>query len=400
MEPGVCCGSVRILDPIAGSQLLTCSGRLGPQSIGALSTVNQLQDWQKSNHNRSTIDVGYLSYEFGRELEPHVGLAPNQAPQPASRAWPHSIWAPMNLGCDRSCTRTGYELSAFRSASGKAAYCRGVEQVLEYIRAGDVYQVNLSHQLRATFRGSTRDLAADLFALAQPRFGCYLELDDPVSNTRRAIISLSPELFLHVDRASRRITTRPMKGTRPLAAGGESLAGSSKDQAELAMIVDLMRNDLGRVCEVGSIRVDTPHEIETHGNGVGGVLQATGTISGILREDLGIVDLLCQTFPAGSVTGTPKIRAMQIIQELEPVPRGPYCGAIGCILPAGQAIFNVGIRTLCLTGTGPGAGTFDHAQVQYSVGAGIVADSDPLAEWKETLDKAWMLRYIAGVEDS
>ena len=401
LEPGVCCGSVRILDPIAGSQPLIRSGRLGPRSIGGLSTVNQLQDWKASSHDASRLmDVGYLSYELGRELEPYVGVP--AAPHAATpfEAWPHSIWTPMSSAPGSSPTRTGYELSAFRSASGKSTYIRGVERVLDYIRAGDVYQVNLSHPLAATFRGCARDLAADLFALASPRFGCYLELDDPVSDTRRAIISLSPELFLHVNRATRRVTTRPMKGTRPLASGRASLADSSKDQAELAMIVDLMRNDLGRVCDLGSIRVDAPHEIERHGSNAAGVLQATGTVSGTLREDLGLVDLLCQTFPAGSVTGTPKIRAMQIIQELESAPRGPYCGAIGCILPEGQAIFSVGIRTLCLTGAGPGAGMFDHAKVQYAVGAGIVADSDPEAEWKETLDKAWMLRQIAGLEDS
>lgn len=266
----------------------------------------------------------------------------------------------------------------------RAAYEHAVERCLAYIAAGDVYQVNLAHVLRGELcagnlqLANSRALACGLFAGASPWFGAHLELADGST-----ISSASPELFLRYDATSRRLITRPMKGTRPLAARKlMELASSAKDRAELAMIVDLMRNDLGRVCELGSMRVDTPHAIETHGNATSGLLQATATVSGTPREGATWADVIEACFPPGSVTGAPKVRATQIIRELEPDLRGPYCGCIGFVSDAGDSAWSVAIRTACVR----------DGKLSWHVGAGIVADSEPRAEWEETLAKAGALR--------
>src|SRR5258708_7143414 len=169
--------------------------------------------------------------------------------------------------------------------------------------------------------------------------------------------------------------TRPNKGTRPLGPKLEAeLLNSPKDRAELNMIVDLERNDLGRVCEIGSVKVTEPRVIEEHPT----VYHGAATIEGTLRDNVGLVDLLRATFPGGSITGAPKIRAMQIIDELEPVRRGPYCGAIGYLSLDGHIQFNIAIRTMIVK----------DGLIHIPVGGGIVADSDPAAEYEETLVKA------------
>ncbi len=267
-------------------------------------------------------------------------------------------------------------------------YTAAVRRAIAYIRAGDIYQANLTHRLSTPFAGSARGLFAAL-AAAHPVHGVYLETDHGQSRT--ALCSASPELFLGYDPTTRRLTTRPMKGTRPHAADPDELRDAPKDRAELAMIVDLMRNDLGRVAEFGSVRVDTPRTIERHG---ASVLQATATISAALRADRTLADAIAAAFPAGSVTGAPKIRAMQIIDELEDAARGPYCGSAGFIDDSGHAMLNVAIRTALITGT-PCDSALDAIEtgtLDYAVGAGIVADSDPDAEWEETLVKADVLR--------
>jgi len=227
-----------------------------------------------------------------------------------------------------------------------------------------------------------RELFARLAAAARPAHGFYLELP-----TGHVICSVSPELFLRYDAGTRRLVTEPMKGTRPIGTDPCELFESEKDRAELAMIVDLMRNDLGRVAAFGSVTVDIPRRIEPHG---GSVLQATAGISARLREGLGFHDAIAAGFPPGSVTGAPKIRAMQIIDGLEPVRRGFYCGTLGAIEPDGSAVLSVAIRTALVSAPdGRGVRTVD-----YHVGCGIVADSDPEAEWRESLDKAEVLTRV------
>jgi len=271
----------------------------------------------------------------------------------------------------------------------RAAYVHAVQQAIGLIHAGDVFQVNLTHRLWAEFSGSPRAVFIELARRLRPWHAVYLE--DPEPQPGRgpiAIASLSPELFLELS-PDGRIITRPMKGTRPGGSGARELDLADKDRAELAMIVDLMRNDLGRVCSFGSVCVDQPRQIEPHGRNASGkpdLYQGVATISGSLNAGQSIASLLLATFPPGSITGAPKIRAMQIISDLEQnlgfdsdLPeRGPYCGSCGYIGDHGAASLNVAIRTAIIS----------NDRIHYPVGAGIVADSDPDAEWNETLDKA------------
>ena len=201
----------------------------------------------------------------------------------------------------------------------------------------------------------------------------------------RDSISASPELFYETH--GRSIVTRPIKGTRPrgeTAAEDERLANelrtSAKDRAELTMIVDLERNDLGRVCEYGSVVVRSPLTLESFAQ----VHHLVATVAGTLRPNVGPTDIVRAVFPGGSITGAPKIRAMEIIDELEPTRRGVYTGAIGYYSRGGRSCFNIAIRTLTVEGE----------QVHYQVGGGIVADSDPEAEYLETLHKGRGMRQV------
>lgn len=259
-------------------------------------------------------------------------------------------------------------------------YREAVAHAVELIRAGDVFQVNLAHRLSAPFTGSPRAVFARLATRLAPWHGCYLETPSA------AVASASPELFLSIDPAGG-VTTRPMKGTR--AGDDRSLDLSEKDRAELAMIVDLMRNDLGRVCGFGSVRVSEARAIEPHGQGDGAsplLWQGVATVEGRLRRGTDLDRVLRAAFPPGSITGAPKVRAMQIIDEFEPAlgfddtlpKRGPYCGACGFVGDDGSAQLSVAIRTA----------VFTDGRCHYPVGAGIVADSDPVGEWQETLIKA------------
>jgi para-aminobenzoate synthetase component 1 len=253
----------------------------------------------------------------------------------------------------------------------RVAYIEAVERARQYIAAGDVFQVNLSQRFTAPLREDPAAIYERLQRQSPALYGAYLDHGD------YALIGNSPELFLRVEREGgrRRATTRPIKGTRASGDGmAQQLRDSEKDQAELNMIIDLERNDLGRVCEIGSVRVTQPRSVEAHPT----VLHTAATVEGLLREDVTFVDLLRATFPGGSITGAPKIRAMEIIDQLEPHRRGPYCGAIGYLGGDGTIEFNVAIRTMIVR----------DGFVYVTVGGGIVADSDPAAEDDETIVKA------------
>lgn len=288
-----------------------------------------------------------------------------------------------------------FSIGPFTSGAGKALYTKAVKIALGHIADGDVYQVNLTHQLHAPFQGSARAFTRQLFGRAQPWYGAYLEY--PLRNGKREVIaSSSPEMFLSVSRDGK-VSTRPMKGTNSSPGSESALRSDEKEQAELTMIVDLMRSDLGRVCVPGSIMVDSPRDIESHAGGT--LLQATATVSGQLRADATIGELLSATFPGGSVTGAPKVRAMQIIDRLEREARGQYCGAVGFVSLCGTSAFNIAIRTASITGQASRDGIDEFtagSSLSYGVGAGIVADSRPDAEWQETLDKAKVLLDLAG----
>ncbi len=330
-----------------------------------------------------------------------------------------------------------YALGPLRALIDESRWGRDVSGALAAIGRGDVYQVNLAYPSDASFSGSSRALARRWFARASPRFGAYLELDDraPATGTganagppvRRALVSASPELFLRVDLASGAIETRPMKGTRALPALAHAPAGeiqaraelelSEKERAELSMIVDLMRNDLGRVCQPGSVRVSERRTIETHGlPGAGGVLQATANVVGRLRPGLTLRDVVSATFPPGSVTGAPKISAMRLIERTEAAPRAWYCGSVFCTSFCGRSTLSVAIRSAMIQGAdgsraddslvvgspGDGAGVSTPRWGRFApgsslrawFGAGIVSDSEAGGEWRETLEKSAGLRSL------
>lgn len=349
--------------------------------------------------------IGWIGYDAGSTLEPAVGAGRSGGAFPLAefvrvdRAIIHDrhtgTWKTLG-GCAwplAAAVDRGFTAGPLRSRVGRAAYTAAAARAIEYIRAGDVYQVNLTHALEGEFCGSSRGLFAALVKSARPWFGAYIESDE--QDRRRAILSLSPEQFLRFDPGTRMLETCPMKGTRPPEAAVE-LETSAKEQAELAMIVDLMRNDLGRVCELGSVRVATPRTIERHA--AGGILQATARVTGRLAPGRSLGDALALTLPGGSITGVPKVRAMQIIDELEHHARGVYCGCIGFVSDSGHAAFNIAIRTAVIDKS-PGPGGFSRGTLSYGVGAGIVADSDPAREWEETLQKAGILARVSSLAD-
>ena len=255
----------------------------------------------------------------------------------------------------------------------QADYEQMVTRALEYIAAGDIYQVNIAQRLR--FEGIGDPLAV-YAALRRTNPAPYAAL---LSWPGGAVASVSPELFLRVQ--GDEVVTRPIKGTRPRTgdpllddAYRRQLLASEKDAAELAMIVDLHRNDLGRVCAYRSVRVAHARRVETHPT----VFHTVADIVGRLAPGHDALDLLAACFPAGSISGVPKIRALQIIDELEPAARGVYTGAVGVLGVDGQMTFNVAIRTVQI----------NRATATLYVGGGIVADSDPADEYEETLAKA------------
>ncbi|MBC7783722.1 MAG: anthranilate synthase component I family protein [Burkholderiales bacterium] len=321
--------------------------------------------------------AGFLSYDLGRFFEVLPECATDDLHLPLIAMSPY-LSAPVDRSSNQIPPR---ELQKATSTFARRQYLQSVGKCIEYIAAGDVFQVNLSQRFTAPLvrtPGAIFDYLRTHFPAA---YAAYLDFGD------YQLISNSPELFLRVERlpdGRRRIVNRPIKGTRPRLVGMESeLLKSEKDKAELAMIVDLQRNDLGRICEVGSVRVTTARAIEAHPT----VYHGVATIEGVLRRDVTLTDILRATFPCGSVTGCPKIRAMEIIEELEPVRRGPYCGAIGWIAPDGTMELSVAIRTMIIRDN----------KVHIPVGGGIVADSDPQAEYDETLVKARAMFEAAGV---
>ncbi|MDY7010259.1 MAG: aminodeoxychorismate synthase component I [Planctomycetota bacterium] len=252
-------------------------------------------------------------------------------------------------------------------------YRRTIARCIEYIAAGDIFQVNLSQRFTVADAPGPPAIYKALRRRNPAWYSAMLLFDDS------AVISSSPELFLRV--RGRDVLTRPIKGTcrrtgrrEDDAAAAAELLASEKDNAELAMIIDLLRNDLGRVCRYGSVRVSNRRELETHPT----VFHLVGSVVGELCERFGPVDLLAATFPGGSITGAPKIRAMEIIDELEPVARGVYTGSIGHIGADGNCELNIAIRTI----------VWDRGKAHIQVGGGIVADSTPEGEYTETLDKA------------
>ena len=283
----------------------------------------------------------------------------------------------------QACAPRGPTTREFAVASNfsRQDYLAAIVRAKEYIAAGDIYQVNLTQRLHAPLPTRPFDLYRRLSQGNPAPFAAYFETPEAV------VVSCSPERFLQV--RGREVETRPIKGTRPRGSTPEEdarlaaeLLASEKDRAENVMIVDLERNDLGRVCEYGSVHVPELCGLESYAT----VHHLVSTVRGRLRPGCTALDCLRASFPGGSITGAPKVRAMEIIEELEPTRRGVYTGAIGYLCFSGDMDVNIVIRTAVVK----------EGVAYFHVGGGIVADSDPEAEYQETLDKAGaMARALA-----
>jgi para-aminobenzoate synthetase component 1 len=266
---------------------------------------------------------------------------------------------------------SGLEL---RSSFTHPGYVAGVSRVRDYILAGDIFQANLSQRFEAPLEEDPWALYRRLRTGNAAPFAAFLDFPGVT------VLSASPERFVSVDEAGH-VETRPIKGTRPRGVGpehdaalGQALTESAKDRAENLMIVDLMRNDLSRVCLPGSVRVQELFALERYAT----VHHLVSTVAGRLAPGVDALELLRATFPGGSITGAPKLRAMEIIAELESSARGVYCGSIGYLSVTGALDTSIAIRTAVVR----------DGRIYFSAGGGIIADSDPEQEYRETLDKA------------
>jgi len=325
--------------------------------------------------------AGFLSYELGYRLEPKLRpLLPPDRKTPL--VWmgifgePREI-ASSEIGRLLDPGRETFQLSDLAPSMLKEAYFEAIEVIRNYIADGEVYQINYTFPYRFHLSGSIAALFARLRRKQRAGFGALIAAED------FHVLSLSPELFFEVENGTAR--ARPMKGTAARAFTPEAdierrnwLREDEKSRAENLMIVDLVRNDLGRVAETGSVAVTDLFTVETYPT----LHQMTSGVEANVRKGAGFRDLIAALFPCGSVTGAPKVRAMEIIREMEAEPRGVYTGAVGMVSPDGGARFNVAIRTLVVDGQGRG---------EMGVGGGIVFDSDAEAEYDECLLKARFL---------
>ena len=353
--------------------------------------------------------VGYLGYDLVRSIErlPTVAVADTHLPDMHLHLCDHVLAYEHTQGCWYFCTtllaqsdlavrtlvweetltqaqaqqKVREPLPSFKA--GKVLhktpdkhYLHQVQTILDFVHAGDILQANLSHRLEASFEGDPFALYQALTQANPAPYAAYLQGDG------FAIASVSPEQFLNV--RGRQVTARPIKGTRLRGADPQQdkakqdeLHASEKDRAENVMIVDLIRNDLGRVAKIGSVKVASLFDIEAHPS----VWQMISTITAELRADANLVDVLRACWPPGSMTGAPKVHAMEIIENLEPVRRGPYAGAIGYIDVSGDMDLSVVIRTAVVS----------QNRVMVQVGGAVVADSEPASELAETYAKGRIL---------
>ena len=354
--------------------------------------------------------IGYLSYDLGQSLWPQhrvgkIGLWPecvfhfyewSLVYDRLTREYylfdPQGVWAQPFSEYEvvpQKSAWADFQSPPLTPNFSKSDYLEAIRTIQNWIREGDVYQVNLSQRFHTEVRSvlSAPELAWSLYRrLMRVNPGLFATFF-PVTE-ESFILSASPELFLRL--SAGQATLRPIKGTAPRHADPtrdaqerQRLRHSPKDLAELMMIVDLARNDLGKVCQYGTIQVPELVTLESYAT----VHHLVSTITGQLRLNADIFDLLLAAFPCGSITGAPKLRAMERIHQLEPTARGPYTGSIGWIDFAGNACFNVAIRTLLLR----------QAQLSFQVGGGIVIDSDPQREYEETLHKGQGLAQVLGL---
>ena len=366
---------------------------LNPTQSIAAGTLDEIPAFFRrleEAHKQGLHLAGYLNYECGYHFEPSRFPQWKPATEPIAwfSAYPQpfvfdhaagTFSGPTPPPADTEATPSTFTDEAVLDIP-QSEYEEKILTIKRYIEAGDTYQVNFTdHVTVATPHSPAASFSA--LSAAQPvAYSALLHTGD------KHILSLSPELFFRIERnlEGSRITTRPMKGTMPRGldvidddAHAARLKADEKNRSEHIMIVDLLRNDLGRICAHGSVRVDDLFSIERYRT----LLQMTSTIVGNLLPGLSFYDIFRALFPSGSITGAPKLRTMQIIRELERSPRGVYTGAIGHIAPSGNVTFNVAIRTLVLR----------NGKAHMGVGGGIVADSDPASEYRECQLKAAFL---------
>ncbi len=365
--------------------------RHGHEVIDALARIEALS-------NKGLHLAGYMAYEAGLTLEPRLaGLAPQGAGVQGPLVWFGAFSSHETLpaadvpGWLADHARPGpVGIGPLEPQISTGDYGRAFSRLHEAIAAGDIYQANHTFPLAGPWHGDPLALYAAIRPAAAAGHGGV------ICDGSHWLLSFSPELFFSLEGGQ--VTVRPMKGTRPRGRNDAEdivlradLAESVKDRAENLMILDLMRNDLSRVAEPGSVRAEHPFAIESYPT----VHQMVSTVRAGLAPGKGAVDILRALFPCGSITGAPKIRAMELIAEVEPYARGPYCGSIGRIDPTGDAAFNVAIRTLHLL---PGATRDDSSSGRaiLGVGSAVVADSQALPEWRECLVKGGFVRESAG----
>lgn len=350
--------------------------------------------------------LGYFSYDLGRSIEVLPALATEDVPLPELLVgiYDWAIVVDHHLGKCRLVshgrfterqaletlhqqllqTQAGEALPAFeilgdiKANMSQEGYAQAFQRVKDYIRAGDCYQINLAQRFAVEVRGDACEAYDQFRQLSRAPFMAFLQVDDG-KGMPFSVLSMSPERFLQV--IDQKVETRPIKGTRPRhqdaaldAQGAEELAHSVKDRAENLMIVDLLRNDIGKVCDIGSVKVDALFKLQQFTN----VHHLVSIVRGRLAAGFHALDLLRGCFPGGSITGAPKLRAMEIIEELEPHRRGIYCGSIGYIGFDGSMDTNIAIRTSVVC----------NDQMTFFAGGGVVADSDCAREYQETFDKA------------
>jgi len=372
---------------------------LSPESILIARDAPELDalfERVESAVRSGSFAAGYFAYECGSCFEPKASMRLALAGQPLawfgvyprSHLFDHEVGAfldgePAELAQAGSARELFIaDVADLQLGLGADDYASRIEAIHELIRAGDVYQLNFTFPMRFRVEGTAAGLYANLRQRQPVDYGAYLHCD-----TGPQILSFSPELFFRIDATSdpKRIVTRPMKGTAPRGRTNAEdrgiaqwLRSDAKNRSENVMIVDLLRNDLGRLCEFGSVRVDELFALERHPS----LWQMTSTISGDLRPGVGYRDLFRALFPSGSVTGAPKVRAMQLLAQLEEEPRGIYTGAIGFFSPE-QTVFNVAIRTVEVNGE----------DGRMGVGSGIVIDSIAADEFRECALKASFLTH-------
>ncbi len=321
--------------------------------------------------------AGYLSYEAGYALEPRLwGRMPEGRNLPLVQFGVYDGPEPAeNLPqgeCSFGSVHTGWDAAVYQDA---------FDIVHEYICAGDIYQANLTFPLTLRTQGQAAHLYARLAAHQPTPHGALIAQADLPD-----ILCRSPELFFRTDQNGQ-IETRPMKGTQPRSNDPAEdarrlafLAGDEKNRAENLMIVDLLRNDLSRVSQAGTVRVPELFAVESYAT----VHQMTSLVQAQLQQNVGLSDIMQALFPCGSITGAPKIRAMEILSDLEDQPRDIYCGSIGWAAPDGRSEFNVAIRTLLL----------DREEARFNVGGGVVYDSTAAGEYEEA---EWKARFVQGL---